>query len=163
MKSILNPVDSDLSWCMAEAGHGLCVAIMAVDGSGRCFSHPKLPAWIRGISLPFSSYTWKSSKNVPWSQMATRQLKPSMELLIGLPLPRGSAYPLEEPFVIASEEEVMETGAAIVDTVELWIEQDPMLNCIWTYGNLWKKPGYTSMIFYDSWCDRVKSDHLEFC
>eukprot|EP00435_Cladocopium_sp_Y103_P017692 s1546_g4.t1 len=30
-----------------------------------------------------------------------------------------SAYPLEEPFVIASEDEVMETGAAIIDTVEM--------------------------------------------
>jgi hypothetical protein len=42
---------------------------------------------------------------------------------------------LEEPFVIASEDEVM--AGAIVDTVELWIEQDPIWSywiCSWKFG-----------------------------
>ena len=42
-----------------------------------------------------------------------------MPSIHGIPWnPKGSAYPLEEPFVIASEDEVM-AGAMIVDTVEL--------------------------------------------
>ena len=87
MKSIANPVDSDLSWCimnwrwqrpylacaatlvhLSPSFHALSTLCLREWQWQLCFFSPKkLPAcFIWGISWPFSSYTWKSSKNAPW-------------------------------------------------------------------------------------------------
>ena len=92
------------------------------NGSGSCvFSHQKIASlfYLRDF-LAFLILYLKIFEECALV-MATIHghiLAIFMPSIHGIPWnPKGSAYPLEEPFVIASEDEVM--AGAIVDTVEL--------------------------------------------
>ena len=90
---------------------------VAVAGAFLYFSQPSFARLNHSNLRDFLAFLILYLKVFEECALVKTRQKPSMELLMGLP--QGSAYPLEEPFVIASEDEVMKTGAAIVDTVEL--------------------------------------------